>query len=201
MDDASHVEGDGHTSDPIHFLECAACRAIDAADGSIDGRVFDLSHWNVLSERQHFRWLMTQQDLAADKVTAFAGSLKFVYIHAIWFGLWITINVGLMGVGLEFDKYPFGLLTMVVSLEAIFLATFVMVSQNSQAKRSDFRAQIDFESNLRSLIWTTHVASQLGVDIKHVDEIVALAIEQARKTIGDERAKSKRKPADVGVEN
>ncbi|HEX2807124.1 MAG TPA: DUF1003 domain-containing protein [Kineosporiaceae bacterium] len=57
----------------------------------------------------------------ADQITRFAGSMKFVYLHVIWFGSWI---------GLRVEHYPFGLLTMVVSLEAIFLSTFVMISQN-----------------------------------------------------------------------
>jgi uncharacterized membrane protein len=67
------------------------------------------------------------ENRAADRVTAFAGSMPFVYIHIAWFGCWI-------GFGLE--GYPYGLLTMIVSLEAIFLSTFVMISQNrADAKR------------------------------------------------------------------
>ena len=63
----------------------------------------------------------------ADRITAFAGSMPFVYIHIAWFGCWIGFGV---------EKYPFGLLTMIVSLEAIFLSTFVMISQNrAEAKR------------------------------------------------------------------
>jgi uncharacterized membrane protein len=63
----------------------------------------------------------------ADRITAFAGSMPFVYIHIAWFGCWIGFGV---------EKYPYGLLTMIVSLEAIFLSTFVMVSQNrADAKR------------------------------------------------------------------
>ena len=63
------------------------------------------------------------QNRIADSITTFAGSMVFVYIHIAWFALWI-------GIGLE--HYPFGLLTMIVSLEAIFLSTFVMISQNRQ---------------------------------------------------------------------
>ena len=67
------------------------------------------------------------QNRIADLITGFAGSMAFVYIHVIWFGCWIGIGV---------EKYPFGLLTMIVSLEAIFLSTFVMISQNrADAKR------------------------------------------------------------------
>src|SRR5262245_41135036 len=63
----------------------------------------------------------------ADRITAFSGSMRFVWIHAIWFAAWIGFGV---------EAYPYGLLTMIVSLEAIFLSTFVMISQNrADAKR------------------------------------------------------------------
>ena len=70
---------------------------------------------------------------------------------------------------------------MIVSLEAIFLSTFVMVSQNRQAKRSEVRAQIDFESNLQSLIWSVHVGQALGIDIAHVEKLCADAIAAAKE--------------------
>jgi len=67
------------------------------------------------------------QNRIADRITDFAGSMRFVYIHALWFALWIGLGV---------EAYPYGLLTMIVSLEAIFLSTFVMISQNrADAKR------------------------------------------------------------------
>jgi uncharacterized membrane protein len=69
------------------------------------------------------------QNRVADGVTLFAGSMVFVYIHIVWFGAWIGFGV---------ERYPFGLLTMIVSLEAIFLSTFVMISQN----RADERRQV-----------------------------------------------------------
>jgi uncharacterized membrane protein len=67
------------------------------------------------------------QNRIADRITAFSGSMAFVYLHIIWFSCWIGFGV---------EKYPYGLLTMIVSLEAIFLSTFVMISQNrAEAKR------------------------------------------------------------------
>jgi uncharacterized membrane protein len=63
------------------------------------------------------------QNRVADTITSFAGSMWFVYIHIAWFTVWIAAGV---------EDYPFGLLTMIVSLEAIFLSTFVMISQNRQ---------------------------------------------------------------------
>jgi len=70
-----------------------------------------------------------RQNRAADAITAFSGSMLFVYVHIIWFGCWIGFGV---------EKYPYGLLTMIVSLEAIFLSTFVMISQN----RADAKRQV-----------------------------------------------------------
>ena len=77
------------------------------------------------------------QNRAADKITSFAGSMTFVYLHILWFGLWIGLGV---------ERYPFGLLTMIVSLEAIFLSTFVMISQN----RADAKRQVIADEQ-----WTT----------------------------------------------
>jgi len=69
------------------------------------------------------------QNRIADRITAFAGSMRFVYIHVLWFSFWIGLGV---------EAYPYGLLTMIVSLEAIFLSTFVMISQN----RADAKRQV-----------------------------------------------------------
>jgi uncharacterized membrane protein len=69
------------------------------------------------------------QNRIADRITTFAGSMRFVYLHILWFGAWIGFRV---------EGYPYGLLTMIVSLEAIFLSTFVMISQN----RADAKHQV-----------------------------------------------------------
>src|SRR6478672_7005978 len=69
------------------------------------------------------------QNRISDHITLFAGSMAFVYVHIVWFGLWIGLGV---------EDYPYGLLTMIVSLEAIFLSTFVMISQN----RADEKRQV-----------------------------------------------------------
>jgi uncharacterized membrane protein len=74
----------------------------------------------------------------ADRITAFSGSMRFVYIHAIWFACWIGFGV---------EAYPYGLLTMIVSLEAIFLSTFVMISQN----RADAKRQVLADQEWRTV--------------------------------------------------
>ncbi len=70
----------------------------------------------------------------AEKITALSGSMPFTYFHVVWFGSWILINQGYTYPYIRpFDPFPYGLLTMIVSLEAIFLSTFIMVAQNRQA--------------------------------------------------------------------
>src|SRR4030042_6624851 len=69
------------------------------------------------------------QGRVADAITSFSGRMVFAYVHIAWFAVWILLNTGRFGVR-AFDPFPYGLLTMVVSLEAIFLSTFVLISQN-----------------------------------------------------------------------
>jgi uncharacterized membrane protein len=78
------------------------------------------------------------QNRISDAITAFAGSMAFVYLHILWFGCWIGLGV---------EHYPFGLLTMIVSLEAIFLSTFVMISQN----RADTKRQVLADQQWRTV--------------------------------------------------
>ncbi|MFD4877118.1 DUF1003 domain-containing protein [Streptomyces sp. NPDC058420] len=123
-------------------------------------------------ERVVFARMRGTQDRVADAITAFAGTMLFVYIHAFWFAVWIALNEGLLGQAGIFDPYPYGLLTMIVSLEAIFLSTFVMVSQNRQATRENVRADLDFETNLRSEVWSAHIGAALGLDPREVEQRV-----------------------------
>jgi uncharacterized membrane protein len=88
------------------------------------------------------------QNRAADRITAFSGSMTFVYIHILWFGLWIGLGV---------EGYPFGLLTMIVSLEAIFLSTFVMISQN----RADAKRQVIADQQWKTVQEEDHQNKEL----------------------------------------
>lgn len=81
----------------------------------------------------------TAGERIADKITNFVGSWPFVYVHIIWFGFWVLYPV---------EPFPFGLLTMIVSLEAIILSTFIMMSQNRQSKLDRYRAEADYETDI-----------------------------------------------------
>jgi uncharacterized membrane protein len=124
------------------------------------------------------------QDRAADAITRFSGSMRFVYLHVAWFGIWIVLNVVLPK---PFDAFPFGLLTLIVSLEAIFLSTFVMISQNRDAQRADIRAQLDFETNVLGEVWIEMVAEKLGIDVGEFHGRVAerMAAAKARQNAAE----------------
>lgn len=137
----------------------------------------------VRHETLAWRRVRTAQDLAADGITRFAGSMSFVYLHVAWFSLWILANSGLVpGLG-AFDEFPFGLLTLVVSLEAIFLSTFVMISQNRESARADVRAELDFETNLRAELLVRAIAERSGVDLGAVEQAVASELTRVRRQL------------------
>jgi uncharacterized membrane protein len=100
------------------------------------------------------------QDRIADAITAFSGHMAFVYVHVVWFGVWILLNTGRIGVR-PFDPFPYGLLTMVVSLEAIFLATFVLISQNRLSEEAEHRADLALHIGLLTEHELTRVLQML----------------------------------------
>lgn len=92
----------------------------------------------------------------ADWVSWFSGSMSFLGIHGVWFIVWILINTGAIGIT-AFDPYPYGLLTMIVSLEAIFLSCIVLISQNRQAEKDRVRSDIEYEVNVKAELEVAHL--------------------------------------------
>ncbi|HVG32317.1 MAG TPA: DUF1003 domain-containing protein [Pyrinomonadaceae bacterium] len=92
----------------------------------------------------------------ADWLAWFSGSMPFLITHSIWFIVWISINTFILGDS-AFDPFPFGLLTMIVSLEAIFLACFVLISQNRQAEKDKVRSDIEYEVNIKAELEVAHL--------------------------------------------
>jgi uncharacterized membrane protein len=123
------------------------------------------------------------QDRIADAITNFSGRLAFVYVHVTWFGVWILLNTGLFGLK-PFDPFPYGLLTMIVSLEAIFLSTFVLISQNRMAELQESRADLHLHVGLLNEHETTRVLqmldaiqSKLGIEDHAASELADLEME------------------------
>jgi uncharacterized membrane protein len=100
------------------------------------------------------------QDRIANAMTAYSGSMLFFYVHIVWFSVWFLLNTGHLGIQ-PFDPYPYGFLTMVVSLEAIFLATFVLISQNLLAKEAERLTDLGLHTGLLTEHELTRVLQML----------------------------------------
>jgi uncharacterized membrane protein len=94
------------------------------------------------------------------EITALSGQMGFAYVHIVWFGLWILLNTGRVGMR-AFDPFPYGLLTMIVSLEAIFLSTVVLISQNRLSGEIERRADLDLHIGLLTEHELTRVLQML----------------------------------------
>jgi uncharacterized membrane protein len=90
----------------------------------------------------------TVMQVAADRLNDLASSPRFLAIHAIWFTVWVLWNVGVFGLR-PFDPFPFGLLTLVVSLEAIFLSIFILMAQKRESAIAELREELGLQVNLR----------------------------------------------------
>ncbi len=142
-----------------------------------------LRHTATRNVNEEVEDLRTTVMKVADWISEFSGSLPFLFIHLGLFFIWIILNVGLFPFG-QFDAFPFGLLTMVVSLEAIILSVFVLLSQNRQAARDRVRGDIEYDINLKAELEIAHLHEK-------VDQMNA---ELLRKLTLLERAAGKQAP-------
>ncbi len=123
------------------------------------------------------------QDRIADTVTSFSGSIVFVHIHIAWFTVWIIVNSGHTGLP-AFDPFPYGLLTMIVSLEAIFLSALVLITQNRLSADVARRADLDLHIGLlaeheltRVLQMLDAIQEKLGIENHEASELADLEME------------------------
>ncbi len=124
----------------------------------------------------------TRTDRFAEAIANFCGSMTFVWVHVVWFGIWILINV--IPRLPHIDPFPFTFLTLVVSLEAIFLSTFILISQNHDSRISERRNHLDLQINLLSeqentqmLVMLRAIAEKVGADLGRDDQVEALSEE------------------------
>jgi uncharacterized membrane protein len=124
----------------------------------------------------------TSTDRLAEAIANFCGSMTFVWVHVAWFGGWILINLfpGMPHI----DPFPFTFLTLVVSLEAIFLSTFILISQNHDNRMSERRSHLDLQLNLLSeqentkmIAMLQAIAAKVGVDLNQDPHLQALSQE------------------------
>ena len=144
-------------------------------------RVVDRNVRALLARRADEERTKTRSERIADGVTRFTGSMRFVYIHLVLFGSWIFINLGIVSGLPRFDP-SFVILAMAASVEAIFLSTFVLISQNRMSELADKRADLDLQISLlseheisRMLSLVQQVAERMGIDDARDPELDELA--------------------------
>lgn len=148
-----------------------------------EGLVNDLTQRNVELIRQleaSAKRERTRSDLVAEAIANFCGSMTFVWVHVVWFGAWVILNLA-PGIP-HLDPFPFTFLTLVVSLEAIFLSTFILISQNHDTKISERRNHLDLQINLLSeqentkmIIMLQAIAAKVGAKIDQDPHLQALS--------------------------
>jgi uncharacterized membrane protein len=143
----------------------------------------------LLIHRHEQEGSRTRQERIADGITRFTGSMRFVYIHLALFGAWIIINLGWIPGVPQFDS-SFVVLAMVASVEAIFLSTFVLISQNRMAVLADQRADLDLQISLlaeheitRLITLVTAIAERLELDVAQNPELAELSQDVAPEKV------------------
>jgi uncharacterized membrane protein len=154
----------------------------DAPDNPALSDVVERNIRTILKLRAQSALQRSVQERLADGITSVSGRLSFVYFHVVWFGAWLLLNTGWFGLK-AFDPYPYGLLTMIVSLEAIFLSTFVLISQNRLSEESDRRADLDLhvglltEAELTRVVKMLHaIQDKLGIECEETEELADLEL-------------------------
>jgi uncharacterized membrane protein len=132
------------------------------------------------------------EERVADAITRFTGSMRFVYLHVVLFGLWVIVNLGIVPGIPKFDP-SFVILAMVASVEAIFLSTFILISQNRMTAAAEKRAELDLQINLlaehevtKVVTMVSAIAAQLDVRTEVDDEVNELKEDVAPETVLDE---------------
>ncbi|MFA5927496.1 MAG: DUF1003 domain-containing protein [Patescibacteria group bacterium] len=158
---------------------------IESLVESVFGAITPDQHKRVIKHSEAYRSFrakaLSQRSLIerlADSITSVFGNIGFAIFHVIWFGTWLAVNLGLIPQIPAFDPFPFGLLTMIVSLEAIFLSVFVLISQNRESQVSDLRDEVDFQITMQAeqeitklLSLVTEIHDHLGIIGKHDPEL------------------------------
>jgi len=123
----------------------------------------------VLEElRARARW----HETLAERVAGFIGRPHFFAVHLAWFVVWVALNTGLIAVVRRFDDYPFGLLGILLSAEAIFITGFLLISQNRQSALAERRAILDYEVNVRTYRRIGEIEQSLRILAERLDSPV-----------------------------
>ena len=144
---------------------------------------------SLISMRQQTERSRTLQQRMVDRITGFAGSMPFVWLHVALFGGWLVINVGLIPWIKPFDPFPFVMLAMWASVEAIFLSTFVLITQNRMSELDDRRADLNLQISLLAEHEVTKIVTLTSAIARHLElpEARDDGLEELKKDVAPEQ--------------
>lgn len=166
------------------------------------GELASVIHRNIaalLEIRARNEAARSTSDRIVDGIARFCGSLPFVWIHGVVLVAWLAINLRLVPWVPPFDPFPFVMLAVAASVEAIFLSTFILISQNRNQRLAEKRAELDLQINLlaeheitRLIELSERIARKLGVDVE-AEELDELARDVAPEAVLDQIEESERR--------
>jgi uncharacterized membrane protein len=132
-------------------MTCPVCGGANAEDAIFCanpecGKALGGFRYVAEEVRARARW----HERIADHVVSFVGRSHFIVVHVGWFALWVLLNTGVVALAMPFDAYPFGLLGLLLSVEAILLSGFLLISQNRERQQEAIQAEIDYEISVRT---------------------------------------------------
>lgn len=132
-------------------VTCPACGGANAAEAvfcvnAACGKALGEFRYVREEIRRSARW----HEGVAERMARFIGHPYYIVVHVFWFALWIALNTGLIAIASRFDDYPFGLLGILLGIEAILVTGILLISQNRQNAHADKRAELDYEVNVRT---------------------------------------------------
>lgn len=158
----------------IKLLTCPACGVANAPDVIFCANT---ACHKALGEFRYAKEELRAQahwhERLAERVTEFVGRPHYFAVHSVWFFLWITVNTGMIAFTHQFDAYPFGLLGIILSIEAIFVTGFVLINQNRQSALADKRAELDYEVNVRTFREVQMLNTQLRKVLHRLEALEA----------------------------
>jgi len=142
---------------------CPACGGANAHDAvfcenTACGKALGPFPYVAEELEERARW----HERLADRVSAFIGRPQFLLAHTVWFAAWLAVNTGLVAVVAKFDDYPYDLLALALSVEALFITGFILISQNRQTAHAEKRAELDYEVNVRTYREIGEIKALLG---------------------------------------
>ena len=176
----------------LSFFQKKPDAAIDmiAAMGAMIRKADDILRTRVSRNvNEEVEEKLTVIQRVADWIAWFSGSMPFLALNTAWFLAWVFINTFNLGIR-QFDPYPFGLLTMIVSLEAIFLSIFVLISQNRQADKDRVRSNIDYEVNVKAEMEVAYLHEKTD----RLHEKMLEEFSKMRKTMESNRGEDRDQP-------